>query len=149
MAAPLPMRFYNPIKELCVKSNLDYETVVGLGFSPKMREAIIAADIQKPLDEIKSEDKKRIKHKKEFMDRKYGGSPQSGVGEGETEDKGRNRYDLGLIVEPVCSESGEMDKSETVSSGVGNGKLAPGEVRYTPGTSAKPIKWIPGKGISA
>ena len=59
MSAPLPLRFYNPVKSLCEKVNLDYETVIGTGLSSKMREAYVLADIGKELKDIT---KKLLKH---------------------------------------------------------------------------------------
>ena len=62
MTAPLPLRFYNPVKGLCEKVNLDYETVIGTGLSEKMREVYILADIQKELKDIdKKETTKMLK----------------------------------------------------------------------------------------
>ena len=63
MSAPLPLRFYNPVKELCAKVNLDYETVIGTGLSSSMREVYINSEIEKPVDEIESSDKKFIEEK--------------------------------------------------------------------------------------
>jgi hypothetical protein len=60
MSAPLPLRFYNPVKELCEKVNLDYETVIGTGLSSKMRETYVLADIAKEIKDIDGKDKKRV-----------------------------------------------------------------------------------------
>lgn len=142
MTAPLPLRFYNPVKDLCKKVNLDYETVIGTGLSSKMREAYIAAEIQKPLDQIKAEDRKLIKHKKEFLDRKYGRVDETTSEGGETKDKGRERYDLGVIVESVCPDDSKMDESNTILS-----KLEDGSVIKRGGANSRGVKWIPGKGV--
>ena len=139
MTAPLPLRFYNPVKDLCEKVNLDYETVIGTGLSANMREAYILADIPKELNDINSKDRKRVQHKIDFLNRKYGGGNfTTGTGDREVEDKGRIRYDAGLIVESVCSDDCEMDKSATIRHGLENRK--PIKPRTDP-------VWVPGKGI--
>ena len=123
MSAPLPLRFYNPVKDLCAKVNLDYETVIGTGLSPAMREAFVNADVPKTLDKIDGKDKKQIKHKVEFLNRKYGGTDSKGVvGEGEAEDKGRIRYDMGIRTEPVLPDDSEVDKSSSSSTGLEDSK---------------------------
>jgi hypothetical protein len=123
MTAPMPLRFFNPVKSLCEKVNLDYETVIGTGLSPAMREAYVNADIPKTVDKIDGKDRKQVKHKIEFLNRKYGGTDSKGVaGEGETEDKGRIRYDLGARVESVLSVDREMDKPEALRNSVENSK---------------------------
>ena len=48
----MPLRFYNPVKDLCAKVNLDYETVIGTGLSPAMREVYVNADITKTIEKI-------------------------------------------------------------------------------------------------
>jgi hypothetical protein len=139
MTAPLPLRFYNPVKDLCEKVNLDYETVIGTGLSASMREAYILADIPKDFNDINSKDRKRVQHKIEFLNRKYGGgNSTTGTGEGEVEDKGRIRYDSGLIVESVCPDDSEMDKPATIRHGLENSKP------IKPRTDAV---WYPGKGV--
>lgn len=148
MTAPMPMRFYNPVKELCQKVNLDYETVIGTGITNKtIRDAFICSEIAKPIDEIKSEDKKFIKHKKEFFDKKYGGNGRNsteGTGNGETEDKGRIRYDMGVNVEHLCSDDGEVDKSSSSSDGSETGKpTEKGAFSVPLRTTA--AKWVPGR----
>jgi hypothetical protein len=123
MSAPLPLRFYNPVKDLCAKVNLDYETVIGTGLSPAMREAFVNADVPKTIDKIDGKDKKQIKHKVEFLNRKYGGTDSKGVvGEGETEDKGRVRYDMGARTESVLLDDSEVDKSSSSSTGLEDSK---------------------------
>ena len=139
MTAPLPLRFYNPVKSLCEKVNLDYETVIGTGLSAKMREAYILADIQKELKDIDKKDRSRAQHKIEFLNRKYGGDSKTGTTEGEVEDKGRIRYDAGLIVESVLPDDSEMDKSTTIRYGLENSK----PIKYT----RKDMLWCPGKGV--
>jgi len=123
MTAPMPLRFYNPVKDLCARVNLDYETVIGTGLSPAIREAYVNADIPKTLDKIDGKDKKQIKHKIEFLNRKYGGTDSKGVvGEGESEDKGRSRYDLGARVEPVLPDDCKVDEPEASRNSVENSK---------------------------
>lgn len=123
MTAPLPLRFYNPVKSLCEKVNLDYETVIGTGLSPAMREAFVNADIPKTLDKIDGKDRKQVKHKIEFLNRKYGGADSTGiVGEGEIKDKGRVRYDMGAYVESLLPDNSEVDKSSSSSNSVENSK---------------------------
>ena len=141
MTAPLPLRFYNPVKELCLKLNLDYETVIGVGMSPKMRETYINADIEKPLDMINSKDRKQIQHKKEFLDRKYGNIDARRTEEGTIEDKGCDRYKHGLIVEPILPDDCPCDKPETIQNSDGTVTI------IKRGGSTKKPKWIPGRGI--
>lgn len=148
MAAPLPLRFYNPVKELCKKVNLDYETVIGTGLSPAMREAFICAEIQKPIEEIKAEDKKFIKHKKEFFNRKYGGElPARETGTGEVEDKGRVRYDMGVNVEYICAESREVDESSTPPSSMATITTTANTGSDFAGVAGtrRAAKWVPGR----
>ena len=84
MTAPLPLRFYNPVKGLCEKVNLDYETVIGTGLRAKMREVDVLADIPKELKDIDKTDRKRAQHKIDFLNKKYGGADsKTGTGEGE------------------------------------------------------------------
>jgi len=140
MTAPLPLRFYNPVKNLCEKVNLDYETVIGTGLSAKMRETYVLADIPKELNDINSKDRKRVQHKIDFLNRKYGGGDtKTGTTEGEVEDKGRIRYDTGLIVESVLPDNSEVDKSAPIRYGLENRKPIP----YT----RKDMLWCPGKGV--
>jgi hypothetical protein len=140
MTAPMPLRFYNPVKDLCAKINLDYETVIGTGLSPSMRSAYVNADIEKPLNLIKQDDKKRVKHKIEFLNKKYGGTDlKTGTGEGETEDKGRIRYDAGVTVESLLPNDSEVDKQTPIRHGMENSKPIP----YT----RADMLWIPGTGV--
>ena len=139
MTAPLPLRFYNPVKGLCERVNLDYETVIGTGLSSKMREAYVLADIPKELKDIDKKDRSRAQHKIDFLNKKYGGTDsKTGTGEGEVEDKGRIRYDAGLIVEPILSDSSEVVKSSTIRYGLEN---------RIPLRPREDSVWIPGKGI--
>ena len=123
MTAPMPLRFFNPVKSLCEKVNLDYETVIGTGLSPAMREAYVNADIPKTIDKIDGKDRKQVKHKIEFLNRKYGGTDSKRVaGEGETEDKGRIRYDMGTRVESILPDDCKVDKPETSRNSVEDNK---------------------------
>jgi hypothetical protein len=144
MTAPLPLRFYNPVKELCQKANLDYETVICKGYSPAMREVFLNADIPKSLDEIKSQDRKLIKHKKEFLDRKYGTATTGSTVDGETEDKGRIRYDMGVTVEHPLPDECEDNKPKALCDSVETIHI----------TETKPFKYtrtgevfVPGRGV--
>jgi len=140
MTAPLPLRFYNPVKNLCEKVNLDYETVIGTGLSAKMRETYVLADIAKELKDIDKKDRSRVQRKIEFLNSKYGGTDsKTGTSEGEVEDKGRLRYDTGLTVERILPDSSEMDKPATIRHGLENSKPIP----YKPTN----IIWCPGKGV--
>ena len=104
-----------------------------------MRETYVLADIPKELKDIDKKDRSRAQHKIDFLNKKYGGTDtKTGTGEGEIEDKGRSRYDAGLIVEPILSDSSEVDKSTPIRYGLENHiPLKPRE---------EPI-YIPGKGI--
>lgn len=137
----MPLRFYNPVKDLCVKVNLDYETVIGTGLSSAMRSAYVNADIQKPLEQIKTDDKKRVKHKIEFLNRKYGGDSKTGTGEGEVEDKGRIRYDAGVTVNTILPDSGEVDESQTLRNELVSSESKPFAYKRTD------MLWCPGKGL--
>ena len=140
MTAPLPLRFYNPIKGLCEKVNLDYETVIGTGLSAKMRETYVLADIPKELKDINSKDRKEVQHKIDFLNRKYGGADsKTGTTEGEVEDKGRVRYDAGAFVESVLPDNSKMDESNPIRYGLENSK----PIKYT----RKDMLWCPGKGV--
>jgi hypothetical protein len=140
MSAPLPLRFYNPVKSLCEKVNLDYETVIGTGLSSKMRETYVLADIPKELKDIDKKDRSRAQHKIDFLNRKYGGGEtKTNTTGGEAEDKGRIRYDTGLIVESVLPDNSEVDKSTPVRHGLENSKPIP--------YKRKDMLWCPGKGV--
>jgi hypothetical protein len=139
MSAPLPLRFYNPVKSLCEKVNLDYETVIGTGLSSKMREAYILADVPKELKDINKKDIKLINDKIESLNRKYGATIKGGASEGEIEDKGRFRYDLPLIVESVLPDDCQIDKSNPIRYGLENTKSIP--------YKRADMLWCPGRGI--
>lgn len=141
MTAPLPLRFYNPVKGLCEKVNLDYETVIGTGLSSKMREVYLYADIPKQMKDITTKDRNEVQHKIASLNRKYG--TESGIEtnttQGEVQDKGRVRYDSGLIVESVCPNDSEVDKSTPIRYGLENSK----PIKYT----RADMLWCPGRGV--
>jgi len=144
MTAPLPLRFYNPIKGLCANVNLDYETVIGTSGSSKLREMLINAEIQKLPTEIKSEDRKLIKRKVEYYNRKYGTRDlhSGGTETGECEDKGALRYADGLIVEHTPFDAGSSNTSETSSCSVGSSASSKLTIPSHP-----PQRWVPGRGV--
>ena len=138
----MPLRFYNPIKGLCEKANLDYETVIGTGLSAKMRETYVLADIPKELSEIDNKDRKKVQHKVEFLNRKYGTGGDISKGDsttGEVEDKGRIRYDAGITVESICADDLPLGKPEFTRYGLENSK----PINY----KGKDVIWCPGKGL--
>ena len=139
MTAPLPLRFYNPVKDLCAKVNLDYETVIGTGLSSSMRETYVLADIPKELKDINNKDRKEIQQKIDSLNRKYGGVSKERTTEGEVEDKGRSRYDAGLTVESICADDCEVDKSTPVRNGLENSN----PINYT----RADMLWCPGRGV--
>jgi len=151
MTAPLPLRFYNPVKELCKKVNLDYETVIGTSVTNKViRDAFICSEIQKPVEELKAEDRKFIKHKKDFFQNKYGdrnGISADTTGDGEAPDTGRIRYDAGITVEHLQPDDSRVDKSHFVSAGVETGYSA-SQALLTDRSLLRAIqstaKWVPG-----
>lgn len=139
MSAPLPLRFYNPVKSLCEKVNLDYETVIGTGLSSKMRETYLLADIPKELKDIDKKDIKRVQHKIEFLNRKYGRTDsKTDITEGEIEDKGIIRYNTGITVESIQPNDSEVDKSSSLRYGLENHK---------PIRPREDAIWCPGKGV--
>jgi hypothetical protein len=140
MTAPLPLRFYNPVKNLCEKVNLDYETVIGTGLSPAMREVYLTADIAKELKNITKKDMKLVKEKAELFNSKYGGpKSETSIRTGETEDKGRSRYDTELIVESVLPDDSKVDESNSIRHGMENTKT----IHY----QRTGLLWAPGKGV--
>jgi hypothetical protein len=148
MTAPVPLRFDNTLKELCKKANLDYETVLGVGMSPEIREAYLNAEIKKPLSDFKSKDKMLVRHKKEFYNNKYGSgleTLQGGVSEGKVRDKGRDRYDAGIIVESVCPNDSKVDEPKTLQ----DGKDAAGTCAYSgvKGGLRRAEVFVPGQGV--
>jgi len=146
MTAPLPLRFYNPVKDLCRKANLDYETVLGTALSnPTIRDAFINSELQKPLQEHKFDDRQALKKQKEVFAKKYGLSVTTDVGGGEQEDKGRIRYDSGLIVQPVLPDDSESDKPASVSNGVANRTANDLDDKELITIRKGGAKWIPGR----
>jgi hypothetical protein len=140
MTAPLPLRFHNPVKTMCEKFNLDYETVIGKGLSLN-RDAFICSEVKHHLDDFDAETRKALKHKREYFNRKYG-SPNAPDTEGGTiEDKGLSRYSEGLLVSPVRSDDSAVDKPNDVSGNVVSVK--PRTIRDIPFAGGK--RWIPGR----
>lgn len=115
MAAPLPLRFYNPVKGLCKKANLDYETVIASTLTNKtIIDAFINSEVKKPLTEQRFEDRQNLKKQKEVFDKRYGARVSGdGAASGDAEDKGRTRYDLGITVEHLLSDTSKVDESAT------------------------------------
>jgi hypothetical protein len=146
MSAPLPNRFYNPVKELCKKVNLDYETVLGTGIQNKViRDAFLNAEIPKQATEFNSEDRKLVKHKKDFFEKKYGDARNNSAGssaEGTPNDTGVSRYIAGASVEYVLPDPSTSVSSEAVSDGVGASEFGLERAKHRPTE-----KWIPGKGV--
>ena len=147
MTAPLPMRFFNPIKDLCQKVNLDYETVIANGFSTNTRNALLNAEIGKPIQEYTEEEKKIVKEKIKEYNKKYGihgRDIDTTDGKVTVRDKGRERYDMGISVEHICPDDSKVDESTTISNSeenVADSRFTKDGVKYL-----APIKkWIPGK----
>jgi hypothetical protein len=140
MAAPLPMRFYNPLKDLCQRTNLDYETVIGnCGLSATTRNALLNAEIPKPIQEYTKEEKKQIEEKISEFNDKYGVHGR----DVEVTDKGRERYDMGVTVEHLCRDDSKVDESSAVETNV-DSKYTKDSIKYLappPGYR----KWVPGK----
>lgn len=146
------MRFYNPIKDLCQKVNLDYETVIAnCGLSASTRNALVNAEIPKPIQEYTEEEKKLVKEKiKEYND-KYGIHGRDVVvtnGEVQVKDKGRERYDMGLNVEYLCPDDSKVDESSSTPNSEENVdfKYSKDGIKYLappPGYR----KWVPGKSM--
>jgi hypothetical protein len=115
MSAPLPLRFYNPVKGLCKKANLDYDTVIASTLTNKtIIDAFINSEMKKPLEEQRFEDRQNLKKQKEFYDKKYGARVSGeGAGSGDAEDTGRIRYDLGITVEHLLPDDSKVDESAT------------------------------------
>jgi len=113
MAAPLPLRFYNPVKGLCKKANLDYDTVIASTLTNKtIIDAFINSELKKPLDDQRYEDRQNLKKQKEVFDKKYGARVSGdGATSGDAEDKGRARYDLGITVEHLLPDDSKVDES--------------------------------------
>ena len=145
MTAPLPLRYYNPVKEMCIRYNLDYETVIGTGLK-QTRDAFINAEfIDVKPEEVNAETRKRIKHKKEFYDRKYGGTTDGNLQSGEVEDKGILRYLEPLSVCTVRDERSEVDKSNTLHVNVVSDK---DKCKFINIASTRGKPWTPGQPMS-
>jgi hypothetical protein len=131
MAAPLPMRFYNPIKDLCERTKLDYQTVIeNCIVSADIRNALINAEIPKPIQEYTEEEKEHVK--RQMVSEK--------VDSGKV-DKGRERYDMGITVEyliPDLTSEKVEPPTETDS------RYTKDAVKYL-APPAGYRKWIPGK----
>ena len=145
MAAPLPLRFYNPVKGLCKKANLDYDTVIASTLTNKtIIDAFINAELKKPLNEQRFEDRQNLKKQKEFYDKKYGDRLTEGAGSGDAEDKGRTRYDLGITVEHLLPDDSKVDEPATApdrNEAVGDSKFTKEAIKYI-----RPKQcWIPGR----
>ena len=134
MTAPLPMRFYNPIKDLCLRTNLDYDTVIeNCVQSSNIRNALMNAEIPKPIQEYTEEEKKLINLKISEQNNKY-------PAQTEIKDKGRERYDMGITVEYMIPD----DKKEDLQDGNMDTRYTKDGVKYlAPPAGYK--KWIPGK----
>lgn len=117
MSAPLPLRFYNPVKGLCKKANLDYDTVIASTLTNKtIIDAFINSEMKKPLEEQRFEDRQNLKKQKEVFDKKYGARLSGdGAASGDVQDKGRVRYDLGISVEHLLPDDSKVDESATAS----------------------------------
>jgi hypothetical protein len=154
MTAPLPMRFYNPIKDLCLRTNLDYETVIGTGgLSTTTRNALVNAEIPKPIQEYTEEEKKIVKRKISEYNNKYGihgRDVDTTAGEIKVRDKGIERYTMGVSVEYLCPDDSKVDESRTTQSNeqtAEDAKYSKDGIKYLappPGYR----KWIPGNSQS-
>jgi len=147
MTAPLPIRFYNPVKGLCQKANLDYDTVIASTLTNKtIIDAFINSEMKKPLEEQRYEDRQSLKKQKEFFAKKYGdrfdSTTASGGGNGK--DKGRIRYDLGLSVEHLLPDSSKVDESSATQNStevVEISKFSKESVKFL----APKQRWVPGR----
>ncbi len=121
MTAPLPMRFFNPIKDLCQKVNLDYETVIATGgLSTATRNALVNAEIPRPIQEYSEEELSLVKQKiKEYNDKYgiHGRDVEVTDGKITVRDKGLERYTMGAYVEYLCPDDSKVDESTAVSDG--------------------------------
>lgn len=145
MSAPLPLRFYNPVKGLCKKANLDYDTVIASTLTNKtIIDAFINSELKKPLADQRFEDRQNLKKQKEFYDKKYGDHIGESAGSGDAEDKGRIRYDLGISVEHLLPDDSKMDQPATAPNRdevVGDSKFTKEAIKYI-----RPKQcWIPGR----
>jgi hypothetical protein len=149
MSAPLPLRFYNPVKGLCKKANLDYDTVIASTLTNKtIVEAFINSELKKPLEEQRFEDRQNLKKQKELFAKKYGDRISTdGASSGDAEDKGRTRYDLGISVEHILPDPSKVDESaaaQNSSEVVADSKYGKESIKYLPPKQ----KWVPGLGRS-
>jgi len=145
----MPLRFYNPVKSLCQKANLDYDTVIASTLTNKtIVEAFINSELKKPLEEQRFEDRQKLKKQKEFFAKKYGdrADSETGTSEGNVEDKGRIRYDLGLNVEHILPDDSKMDESTPLQDSKGTAE------NFADGFNKDGIKylrpksvWVPGR----
>jgi hypothetical protein len=143
MTAPLPMRFSNPIKELCQKANLDYETVIS-GTTTTLRNALVNADIETPIHEYTEKEKKLVKQKISEYNDKYGihgRDVEERDGKITVKDKGIERYTMGVDVEYICTDDSKVDESATSSTGETNHQFTKDGIKYL--TNHR--KWVPGR----
>jgi hypothetical protein len=147
MTAPLPIRFYNPVKGLCQKANLDYDTVIASTLTNRtIIDAFINSEMKKPLEEQRFEDRQNLKKQKEFFVKKYGDrfDSTSASGGGDVEDKGRIRYDLGISVEHILPEPSKVDEPSATQNStevVEISKYSKESVKFLPPKQ----RWIPGR----
>ena len=145
MSAPLPLRFYNPVKGLCKKANLDYDTVIASTLTNKtIIDAFINSELKKPLTEQRYEDRQNLKKQKELFDKKYGERFGESAGVGDVQDTGRIRYDIGVTVEHLLSDDSKVDESATAPNRdevVGDSKFTKEAIKYI-----RPKQcWVPGR----
>lgn len=145
MAAPLPLRFYNPVKGLCKKANLDYDTVIASTLTNKtIIDAFINSELKKPLTEQRFEDRQNLKKQKEVFDKRYGGHTGESAGVGDVQDTGRIRYDIGVTVEHLLSDDSKVDEPATAPNrdeAVGDSKFTKEAIKYI-----RPKQcWVPGR----
>jgi hypothetical protein len=147
MTAPLPIRFYNPVKGLCQKANLDYDTVIASTLTNRtIIDAFINSEMKKPLEEQRFEDRQNLKKQKEFFAKKYGDrfDSTSASGGGDVEDKGRIRYDLGISVEHILPDPSKVDEPSATQNStevVEISKYSKDGTKYLPPKQ----RWIPGR----
>jgi hypothetical protein len=145
------MRFFNPIKDLCQKVNLDYETVIATGgLSTNTRNALVNAEIPKPIQEYTEEEKKQVKRKISEYNNKYGvhgRDVEVTDGKVTVRDKGIERYNMGISVEYLCPDDSKVDESTPVSNSeenVTDSRFTKDGIKYL-APEPKYRKWIPGK----
>ena len=146
MTAPLPMRFFNPIKDLCQKVNLDYETVIATGgLSTVTRNALINAEIPRPIQEYTDEELKQVKEKIKEANDKYGihgRDVEVTDGKVTVRDKGLERYTMGAHVEYLFPDDSKMDESTAVSDGTSAEKSSEGACAGAGMYSKDAIKYL-------